>query len=81
MGQTNEKPRRGQNVYNEAKMSRRAVTPDLDLFGVGTSEGVSASPESSWMQGGAGMDPNELLLHALMSQLETMEKEMIEKSL
>ena len=81
MGQTNEKPRRGQNVYNEAKMSRRAVTPDLDLFGVGTSEGVSASPESSWMRGGAGMDPNELLLHALMSQLETMEKEMIEKKI
>jgi hypothetical protein len=81
MGQTNEKTRRGQNVYNEAKMSRRAVTPDLDLFGVGTSEGVSASPESSWMQGGAGMDPNELLLHALMSQLETMEKEMIEKKI
>ena len=62
-------------------MSRRAVTPDLDLFGVGTSEGVSASPESSWMRGGAGMDPNELLLHALMSQLETMEKEMIEKKI
>jgi hypothetical protein len=81
MGQTNEKTRRGQNVYNEAKMSRRAVTPDLDLFGVGTSEGVSASPESSWMRGGAGMDPNELLLHALMSQLETMEKEMIEKKI